>query len=182
MAQPHTPAEFYEAIGLAVTQWSKVEDALCDLFTRLTVCGLTGAGMGMGAEKRMPEGEGFFLLGNIFYSATNFRGRLDLLAHMMRRLVFDNDLQARWNAIRNKANRLYGRRNVLAHGTAWAGDKSDPEFVRYSIFAMNARQEMNYERICAAVASFARFAENITQIAIDVNGHLAGRDRHPGLL
>ena len=169
----HTPAHFYEAIGLAIAQWSRVEDALCDLFCRLVVCSLTGAGFGK------PEGEGVFILGNTFYSITNLNGRLALINYIMGRLVRDDGLLTEWNAIQNKAANLYKRRNVLAHGTPWAGEKSDPEFVRYSIFAMNNRIFMNYERICAATPSFARFAERITKLAIDVNAHFARRERHP---
>jgi hypothetical protein len=109
---PSSSTEFYEALGLAIVQWNRVEDAFCDLFFRLTVCALTGRGMGMGKEKEMPTGEGIFILGNVFYSTTNFRGRLDLLDHMMKRLVHDQLLRAEWNAIKNKAGKLYQRRNV----------------------------------------------------------------------
>ncbi|RWL80296.1 MAG: hypothetical protein EOR67_21025 [Mesorhizobium sp.] len=175
MSKPNTPSEFYEAIGLAVTQWSRVEDAFCDLFCRLVLCAITGGGIGK------PEGEGFFILGNVFYSTTNFRSRLDLLDHMMSRLVFNNDaLHAEWSAIKNKGTRLYSRRNVLAHGTVWGNeDKGGALFVRYSIFDAKARQEMDYQRVWAATPSFARYAERITQLAIDVNRHLAGRKRKP---
>lgn len=173
MSKPHTPARFYQALGLAVAQWSRVEDAFCDLFCRLTLCAITGKGIGN------PTGEGFFILGNIFYSTTNFRARLELLDHIMRRLVYDKSLLSEWNAIRNKANRLYQRRNVLAHGTVWAGEKHDPETVRYSVFSTNYRQVMDYQKICAATPSFARYAERITRLAIDVNAHLALRKRDP---
>jgi hypothetical protein len=173
MSTTNTPSQFFESIGLAVTQWSRVEDAFCDLFCRLVLCSISGKGLGN------PTGDGFFILGNIFYSTANFRGRLELLDHIIRRLITDEDILGEWNAIKNKANRLYQRRNVLAHGTPWAGEKSDPEFVRYSIFAMNDRHVMGYERICASIPSFSRYADRITQFAITVNSRLALRKRYP---
>lgn len=179
MAQlPSSPGEFYEAVGLAIVQWSKVEDSFCDLFTRLTVCGLTGGGFGMGKEKEWPTGDGIFLLGNIFYSSSNFRGRLELLDNMMKRLVLDETLLAEWNAIKNKAGRQYQRRNVLAHGAAWSGDKCDPEFMQYSVFSTQV-QKMDFQQIRDATASFVRYAERITKLAIGVNGSLASRKRYP---
>ncbi|PAP91401.1 hypothetical protein [Mesorhizobium wenxiniae] len=170
MPKPNTPSEFYEAIGLAVTQWSRVEDAFCDLFCRLVLCAISGGGIGK------PTGEGYFILGNVFYSSTNFRGRMDLLDHMVGRLVLnDAALLAEWNAIKNKGGILYSRRNVLAHGTVWAGEKSGPQTIRYSIFDSKARQEMDYQRVCAATPSFSRYAERITEFAMAVNRHLADR-------
>jgi hypothetical protein len=173
--QPITSARFYEALGLAVANWSRVEDALCGLFTRLAICTLTGAGMGMGPKKEPPTGEGIFMLGNIFYATSNFRGRLELMDHMFRRVIHDEPLLAEWKIVMGKANKLYQRRNVLAHGTPWAGDNADPEFIRYSIFKMNARQSMDYQRMCAATPSFFRFSERVEQLAINANAHLAAR-------
>ncbi|MER8672967.1 hypothetical protein [Mesorhizobium sp. M0037] len=168
MSKPNTPSEFYEAIGLAVTQWSRVEDAFCDVFCRLVLCAISGKGTGN------PTGEGYFILGNVFYSSTNFRGRMEIMDHMVGRLVLKEPaLLAEWNRIKNKASVLYARRNVLAHGTVWGSQ--EPETIRYSIFDSKARQEMDYTRICAATPSFSRFAERITAFAIAVNAHLAGR-------
>jgi hypothetical protein len=178
--QPITSAQFYEALGLAVANWSRVEDALCDLFIRLTICALTGGGMGVGPKGELPTGDGIFMLGNIYYATSNFRGRLDLMDHMFRRVVHDEPLLAEWNAIRNKAGTLYQRRNVLAHGTAWAGDNSDPEFIRYSIFKMSARQSMDYQRMCVATPSFFRFSKRVEQLAINANAYLHARPQsHP---
>jgi hypothetical protein len=125
-----------------------------------------------------PQGEGFFILGNIFYSTSNFRGRLELTSHIMDRLVADIALKAEWNAIKNKAGRLYQRRNTLAHGAAWSGDASDPEFMRYSVFSVQD-QSMNYEQMCEATPSFFNYAERIRKLAIDVNAHLASRKCYP---
>jgi hypothetical protein len=175
---PSSSTEFYEALGLAIVQWSRVEDAFCDLFTRLTICGLTGRGLGLGKDKEKATGEGHFLVGNIFYSTTNFRGRLELLDHMMERLVHDEPLQAEWNAIKNKAGKLYARRNILAHGAAWAGEHCDPEMMHYSVFSMQT-QEMTFQQMQEATPSFYHYAERVTQLAIGVNAHLAGRKRYP---
>jgi hypothetical protein len=171
---PSSESEFYERVGLAIVQWSKVEDALCDLFVRLTVCGLTGGGLGMGKDKEMPEGEGMFLLGNIFYSTSNFRSRLDLLGKILKRLVKSTTLLTEWNAIFNKANLLYKRRNVLAHGAAWSGDNCDPEFMRHSIFSTQLEQ-LDFEQICEATESFVKLANRIQDLTIAVNKELAGR-------
>ena len=177
--EPITYAQFYEAVGAAVATWGRVEDKFCDLFTRLTVCALTGAGMGMGKEKQFPDGEGIFMLGNIFYAGTNFRGRIELINLMFRRLIRDETLVAEWNAIKNKAGRLYARRNVLAHGQVWGRGTVDPAFMRYSIFEGIKREEMDFKRICAATPSFERYADRIEQLAIAANAFLARRKRHP---
>lgn len=177
--EPITYAQFYEAVGAAVTTWGRVEDKFCDLFTRLTVCALTGGGMAVGPKNEMPNGEGFFILGQIFYAGTNFRAKIELLDHMLRRLVFDPPLVAEWNAIKNKATRLYARRNVLAHGQVWGREEVEPAFMRYSIFEALKRGEMDYARICAATPSFARYADRIEQLSIAANRHLAARKRHP---
>jgi hypothetical protein len=170
---PITTAQFYEALGLAVANWNRVEEAYCDLFGRLVLCALTGEGIGK------PEGEGVFILGNVFYSTSNFRGRLELIDHILSRLVFDEALLTEWSAIKNKSGRLYARRNVLAHGVPWAGENSDPEFIRYSIFVANARQHMDYQRICAATPSFFRYAKRVERFAIAATGYLARRKRCP---
>lgn len=175
---PSSSAEFYEALGLALSRWGMVEDALCDLFIRLVVCGLTGRGFGMGKEKELPTGDGVFLLGNVFYATTNWRGRLEMLSNLMDKLVTDQALLSEWNAIKNKSARLYPRRNVLAHGMAWSGPNSDPETMNYSIFSTQ-RQTMSFQQICAASASFQRYAERITKLAIGANAHLASRKRYP---
>ena len=175
---PSSPTAFYEALGLGIVQWSRVEDAMCDLFIRLTICGLTGRGMGLGRDKEQASSEGVFLLGNIFYGTTNFRGRLEMLDNMMKKLVTDDTLLADWNAIKNKSGKLYQRRNVLAHGAAWAGDNCDPELMTYSVFS-NQNQQMDYQQITEVTPSFYNYAEKITQLAITVNKHLAGRKRFP---
>lgn len=177
--EPITYAQFYEAVGAAVTTWGRVEDKFCDLFVRLTVCALTGGGFAMGEEKRTPEGEGIFLLGNTFYAGTNFRGRLELINHMFRRLIRDETLLAEWNAIKNKAGRLYPRRNVLAHGQVWGNESGGPHSMRYSIFEGIKRDEMDFRRICAATPSFDRYADRIEKLAIDANAFLARRKRYP---
>lgn len=175
---PSSPSAFYEALGLGIVQWSRVEDAFCDLFTRLTICGLSGRGMGLGRDKEQAAGDGVFILGNIFYSTTNFRGRLDLLDHMMKRLVRNETLLTEWNAIKNKAAPLYKRRNVLAHGAAWSGDNCDPEFMTYSVFSTQD-QKLDYQQLLQVTPSFYNYAERIRQLSIDVNKHLASRKRYP---
>lgn len=175
---PSSSTEFYEALGVGITQWSRVEDAFCDLFSRLVVCGLTGRGMGMGKEKESPTGDGMFILGNVFYSTSNFRGRLELIENMMEKLVTDEEVLAEWNKVKNKAGRLYARRNVLAHGAAWSGDKCDPEFMTYSIFSTQD-QRLDFQQMQEAAASFYKYAERITQLAIATNAHLASRKHYP---
>ena len=91
MPKANTAAEFFEALGLALYQWSRVEAAYCDLFIRLVLCAISGGGIGK------PTGEGFFILGNVFNSTSNFRGRLNLLDHMMNRLGRDEKLLAEWH-------------------------------------------------------------------------------------
>ncbi len=130
--------------------------------------------MGMGVNKEMPTGEGHFILGNIFYSSTNFRGRLDLLDHMFKRLILDPALAAEWRAVKNKASILYARRNVLAHGMAWGNETAGLDRMRYSIFSTQG-QSMDYQQMIYAAPSFCRYAERITQLAINANAYLARR-------
>src|SRR5438094_807090 len=144
---PITFPQFYEAAGSALTSWGIVEDQFCGLFSRLVLCAISGKGIGN------PTGEGWFILGAVFYAGTNFRGKIELIDHIFRRLIFDEPLLAEWNAIKNKATRLYARRNVLAHGTVW-GSEDAPIYMRYSIFDATKRNEMDYRRTCAATASF----------------------------
>ncbi|WP_309602914.1 DUF4395 family protein [Sphingomonas sp.] len=97
--RPITFNEFHEASGAALAQWATVEDAFCDLFTRLVWCAVSGSGM---REQDHCSTDGFWVLGSVFYSSTNFRARIDLLDRNFRFLVKDAALLSEWNAVKNK--------------------------------------------------------------------------------
>ena len=96
---------------------------------------------------------------------------------MMARLVRDEKILAEWNAVKNKATRLYARRNILAHGEAWNSEGSEAvNLMRYSVFS-TSEQEMGYQQMVEATSSFFAYAERVRKLAIDVNAHLATRKR-----
>lgn len=171
MRTARTEEEFYAALGFAIFQWSRVEAAYCDLFQRLVLCSITGGGIGN------PTGEGYFILGNVFNATSNFRGRVDLIGHMIERLVSDVSILSEWNAVKNKAGTLYARRNILAHGEAWHRENSEVvQFMRYSVFSTNDK-EMDFQQIMETTPSFYKYAERVKRLAIEVNTHLAQRKR-----
>lgn len=165
--------EFHLAAGKALAEWAAIEDAFRDLFSRLVICSVTRCG----ALEAKPDG--FWVLGSVFYSSTNFRARLDLLDRIIRRLVLDKNILGEWNAVKNKATRLYARRNILAHGHVYGNLEGGASCMAYSIFDDSKRQDMNYVQICAATPSFARYKERVNDLAIAANKHLASRKRDP---
>lgn len=165
MADPVPFAEFYEAVGRAQTAWVRVEDALRDLFTRLVVCSIHGTMLTAGPQSA-------WILGSVFYSSTNLRARLKMVTDVIERLVTDADLRSEWNALRNKVNVSYKRRNVLAHGAVW-GNSAGASPIQGSMFDSD-RSSLTYERVCQCTPSFERLAARIEELAIAVDTHLVG--------
>jgi hypothetical protein len=157
-----TSEEFYCAVGRATTAWALVEDALFDLFSRLVTWHLT--------KSARPAGQSHFILGLVFYSSTNLRGRLDLLEKIIEKSVTEPDLLKEWKSIRNRVNTIYSRRSTLEHSHAW-GSSGSLSILIPSIFAGSSK-EMNYQQIVAAYDSFRRSAQRIENFAIAVNRHL----------
>jgi hypothetical protein len=87
-------------------------------------------------------------------------------------MVLDYGLAAEWRAINNRAGSLYKRRNVLAHGELWTGDNNEPSTLRFSVFDEGNTRTMTYLQVYAQWQSFERFADRLTQYAIDVNAWL----------
>lgn len=167
--KPSTEQEFFLELGLAIVQWSRVEAAYCDLFQRLVLCAISGKGLGK------PTSEGFFILGNIFTTTTNFRTNVDLVGHIFDTIVFDKELKGQWNSIRNKASVLYAKRNILAHGQAWTEGGDDiVSFMSYSVFSKKD-MKLDFQQIIEAKESFFSYAQKVNQLAIDVSAHLAKR-------
>jgi hypothetical protein len=163
--------QFYQAVGSAMTQWGIVENALRDLFTRLVACSITGRGMGP------VHFDGYWVLGNVFFASTNLRARLQLLDLIFEKIVPDEELTKEWSATKNKALRLYKRRNILAHGMVWGHSEVGATHIAYSIFDDGSRGHLDYQQACAQTASFARLAERITRLAINTNAYLAANPR-----
>lgn len=130
--------------------------------------------MGFGPNKEFPNGEGMWTINEIFYSTSNFRGRIEMLDRMMVRFVRDDALMSEWNAVKNKSTRLYARRNVLAHGMVWAGNDPGTEIMGYPLHSPQ-KQQLNFEQILQAKVSFCRYEKRVSELAIAVNQHLANR-------
>lgn len=174
MPKSITFAQFHEAAGSAVSAWGGVEDALCDLFTRLVVCSVTGRGI----VNYLGNADGMWVVGGIFYGTTNLKARVEMIDRIIQRLVHDGDLKAEWIKIKDHSRTLYGRRNILAHGQVWGNDTKGASVVAYSIFDESRRVHMSYQQACAATPSFAQYRERITNLAIAINAHLAERGVH----
>lgn len=164
--------QFHEAVGSGLSKWALVEDAFRNLFSRLVICAVTGGGM----LKANPDGH--WVLGNVFHSSTNFRARIELIDQIFRFLIQDAALLAEWNAVKNKATRLYPRRNILAHGMVWGNASEGALCIGYSIFDEGKRDViMKYQQVCATAPSFQRYAERVDALAIAANNHLASRSQ-----
>ena len=170
MAKPTTFAEFHEAMGSALTTWAAVEDAFCDLFTRLVICSVTGAGMGNW------HNEGNWVVPSIFHSSTNLRSKIDLIDRIFRRLIQDDAMLVEWKNIKDKSGTLYGRRNVMAHGHVWGNVSA--VCVAYSFHADSRRTKLSFQQVCAATSSFRQYEERITAMAIAANAVLAARGKN----
>jgi len=168
MPKAITFAQFHEAIGSAVTTWAAVEDAFCDLFTRLVICSVTGSGIL--ASKPV----GLWVVPSIFHSSNNLRSKTELIDRIFRRLITDEALIAEWESIHDKSRRLYSRRNVMAHGHVW-GNHEGASCVAYALHADSRRMNLSYQQVCAATPSFRKYRDRIEALAIEANKLLATR-------
>lgn len=156
--------DFYQMVGRASTGWMLVEEAVLDVFTRSV---LYSVGNGLTNEKP----HALFVLGNIFYSSTNLRGRLKMIADVLNRVVTDPAILSEWNAVTNRLLTLYKRRNVLAHGAVWGND-AGASCIMASLFD-TGRKQLSYAQVCACVQSFERMAERLHKLAQSIGSHLA---------
>lgn len=166
MSKSVTYEQFYEAVGLANSAWVSVEEGLRDVFTRLVVCAVTGRSL---IDMRP---DAMWIMGNIFYSSTNLRGRLSMIEQVYDRAMDDVEIKAEWNAIKNGVLKLYKRRNILAHGTVWGNEHVGPSSIGPSMFSGIPGAGMNYVQVREAAASFFRMAERLTELAILTNRYL----------
>ena len=90
-------------------------------------------------------------------------------------MIQDETLRKEWSAVRNKANLLYGRRNVIAHGTTWGNDPAGLTEIGWSWFTGKGHTMMTYKQVKEAIVSFTNYAERVTNLAIAANKHLAAR-------
>lgn len=172
MPKPITYAQFHEAAGSAVAAWAAVEDAFCDLFTRLVICSVTGGGM---VKATFDHFNGYRVVSGIFYASTNWRARIDLTTRIFNYLIQDESLKAEMASVVDKARDLHARRNVLAHGHVWGGSQKGAQFIAYSMFDETKRRQMSYQQVCAATPSFKRFRDRVEQLSINANKYLAAR-------
>jgi hypothetical protein len=152
--------EFYMATGKAISAWQSLEDALCDIFSRIVICSIAGTMSTNPIASR--------LIGGIYYSSTNFRSNLSMITNAIDMTISDEEVKYEWNAICNKAIKLYKRRNTLAHGQVWGNDEG-ASTVAASIFNTNARNFLNFEQVCASHRSFTELAERSRELAIKIN-------------
>lgn len=159
---------FHAAMGRAIAEWASVEDAMRDLFTRLVVCGVTGRGMVLSSDA-------IFIPSMIFYSSTNFRSRLELMGRIFDRLIEDEALRSEWNAIINNANRLYAKRNIIAHGATWGNEAEGLTHIGWSPLEGKKMKMLSFQQVNEAAESFSKYAERVGDLAIAANHHLAAR-------
>ncbi|HVY98393.1 MAG TPA: hypothetical protein VHA35_02745 [Dongiaceae bacterium] len=155
---------FYEATGRATAAWQKVEDAICDVFTRAVICSIAGSMLKVPPRSAL-------MLGGIFYSSTNFRGRLDMVTRVLDQINVEEALLKEWSAIVKKADELYLRRNIIAHGHVW-GNKEGASSVQASLLDRKARKSLTYVQVCQCEQSFSGLADRSTHFAIALNKSL----------
>jgi hypothetical protein len=159
---------FYDAMGRATSAWAQLEDALRDLFTHLIIFSVSGT-------PAFPHHNmGIWVLGDVFYSSTNFRARLSLLERIVHTVLFEEELISEWNAIQNRSLEKYKRRNLLAHGLVY-GNGDEKGFIRFSILDSSNRRVMNYKQTCAASQSFRRLAGRISLFRLRIMQTVAAR-------
>ena len=168
MPKPITYPQFHEAMGSALTAWTAVEDAFCDLFTRLIVCAVTGKGI-----DPMRNYDGYKIVAGVFHSTSNLKAKIEMIDRIFQKLVTDADLLTEWDRIKDKQRTLYGRRNVMAHGHVWGNAHAD--FVAYPFHAESRRTRLTYMQVCGQTPAFKQYEARITALAIAANALLAAR-------
>ena len=108
-------------VGEAITQWSFVEQTLCNIFiVCVTSCPVRppkmegDPGLVTMIDSEVPTA--------IFYSTESFRGKLSLTNAALRTRVKENgqwaeQIRADWSKLHDKVRKLSLKRNSLAHGT-----------------------------------------------------------------
>ncbi|MBI1198536.1 MAG: hypothetical protein GC203_11795 [Phenylobacterium sp.] len=156
--------EFYEAIGRGMTAWSGVENALCDVFSRILICCI-GGGMKAGTHQNL------WLVGNIFNSITNLPARLGMIDDMVQREVSDPALLGEWKTLKNKVGTLYKKRNVLAHCGVWGSGTDSGEgasFLRAPFFS-SKDEVYGFQQVTSWPSSFKALEDRTTEFAVAVN-------------
>lgn len=166
MPDPVPLDEFYTATGRATAAWQAVEEGLRDIFSRAVVFFIDPTGFANPSSLQ--------LVGSIFYASTNFRGTLQMVTNVLDQAVNDAEIKSEWNAISNKANTLYKRRNTIAHGAVYGSDGM-ASAVRMPILNPNARTHLNYLQVCACERAFRQLAKREHDLAVRINRHLGQR-------
>jgi hypothetical protein len=110
--------QMFALVGRAITEWSFVEQALCNIFVIcVTPC----------PSRPDPEGGRISMLDSavptaVFYSVENFRGKLGMVdAALLARVSETGDwakqIRATWARYQDKTRKLSLKRNRLAHWT-----------------------------------------------------------------
>jgi hypothetical protein len=164
-----TPVEenvaFYYELGLAITQWSHIENDLCNLALSF-----------LRAEDRNAMALGFF-------SIENFRSKLKYTDSIVNRKLSDGGLLRDWKRLHDRISAASVRRNALAHWpmriytqdrpgsryvlVPWIGKKpkSDKERSLAPAEAI-AVQDINKCRL-----EFAALALSVTNFTARAHGH-----------
>lgn len=108
-------------VGEAITQWSFVEQTLCNIFIIcITPCPVRPPKMeGEPGLVTMIDSE---VPTAIFYSTESFRGKLNITDSALRTRIKENGewakgVRADWSKLHDKVRKLSLKRNSLAHGT-----------------------------------------------------------------
>lgn len=119
----------FALVGRAITQWSFVEQTLCNLFTICVTPCPTRPG---------PDGGFVSLIDSevptaIFYSIESFRGKLGLVDAALRARIKESgawaeEIRADWARLHDKTRKLSLKRNYLAHWTVTPAYADDDKF------------------------------------------------------
>jgi hypothetical protein len=92
---------FYEALGRAISAWQEVESGIYEVFRELTASERPGA------------------VAAAFFAMNAFGQKLDMTNAAAHFVLFKTDLFDTWVNLNDTAQKLYGKRNALAHQVVW---------------------------------------------------------------
>ena len=165
--------QFYEATGRANAAWQRVEDGICDIFSRTVICSVAGT-------MKTFHPNALRLIYGIFYASTNIRGRLGMVDTLIKELIGDEEIMREWTTISNKTLRFYKRRNVIAHGYV-LGNETGASVVHISIHNGSLKDKyLDIEQVRLCEQSFRRLGDRSHALAQRINEYFTalgkGRD------
>ena len=154
--------EFYAAVGKAMTSWFSIEEALADLFSRLTTISVAGTAIA--------RPDGLWVVAGIFHAITNIPARLTMIDDIAGRLITDDEILSEWKSVKKAIVNCYKDRNVLAHGAVW-GNAAGASAISGSIFARK-RKSLTYLQVLDCDGAFRKLGSRVSALAVAVNRHL----------